>query len=275
MEKVSKLATVSALALLIAAPAFGQGRLVGTEALDDRIDEIQDDVNEDLARGEDAARFGPNGVEQGWRGSVALTASAASGNTDTGEVSGAGRLTYGVGPWNHSFGFAIEYGEANGVKNEEKLFATYEGNRYFNDRFYVFGIARMEYDGFATNERDAFLGAGPGYRVINNENTTWRLQAGPGVRYIEDQLGNSDTEAGLLASSRYFYRLTDTVSLTNDTDILGSSQNTIATNDLGLNFRVSDNLSTRVSYRTEYNSDPLPGLDSTDNTLGLSLVLGF
>jgi len=38
---------------------------------------------------------------------------------------------------------------------------------------------------------------------------------------------------------------------------------------------MSDNLSTRVSYRTDYNTDPVAGLKSTDNTLGVSLVLGF
>jgi len=65
------------------------------------------------------------------------------------------------------------------------------------------------------------------------------------------------------------------VALTNDTDILGSSTNEVFTNDLGVNFKVSDSLTTRVSYRSEYNSDPLPGLSSTDNSLGLSLVLGF
>ena len=76
-------------------------------------------------------------------------------------------------------------------------------------------------------------------------------------------------------SSRYFYALTDTVSFTNDTDVLGSETNTIVSNDAGVNFKVSNNLSTRISYRTDYNTDPTAGLKSTDNTIGLSLVMGF
>ena len=32
---------------------------------------------------------------------------------------------------------------------------------------------------------DAFLGFGPGYRILNSEQTTWRVQAGVGVRYTE------------------------------------------------------------------------------------------
>lgn len=284
MNKLYKLATVSALALMVAVPAIAQQKITGVEALNDQIDDITDDVNKDIARGNDAERFGPNGVAQGWRGSLALTASGTSGNTDTGELSAAGRLTYGVGDWNHLIGFATEYGESNGIKNEEKFFATYEGSRYFSDQFYAFGLARVQYDGLLVDqnnnvrngsETDAFLGFGPGYRVLNDENHTWRVQAGPGVRYFEDVTGNSETEIGFIASSRYYYAFNDTVSFTMDTDVLGSDVNTVISNDAGVNFKMSDNLSTRVSYRTDYNTDPAAGLKSTDNTIGVSLVLGF
>lgn len=284
MNKFVRLATVSALALTVAAPVIAQQAITGVEALDDRIDDITDDVNEDIARGNDADRFGPNGVAQGWRGSFALSASGTSGNTDNGELSAAGRLTYGVGDWNHLIGIAAEYGEANGTKSEESFFATYEGSRYFSEQFYMFGLGRVQFDGFQTDSAgnsiegdtvDAFLGFGPGYRVLNDENHTWRVQGGPGVRYFEDVTGNDETEVGFIVSSRYYYAFNDTVSFTMDTDVLGSDINTVLSNDAGINYKMSDNMSTRVSYRTEYNTDPAAGLKSTDNTLGVSLVLGF
>jgi len=146
MNTLVKFATVSALSLLVAAPAMAQNAITGVTALNDQIDDITDDVNEDLSRGADADRFGHNGVAQGWKGSFALSASGTSGNTDNGEVSGAGRLTYGTGSWNHLLGFAVEYGEANGVKSEEKFFATYEANRYFTPEFYAFAVGRYQYD---------------------------------------------------------------------------------------------------------------------------------
>ncbi|KIN61137.1 Salt-stress induced outer membrane protein [Sulfitobacter noctilucae] len=284
MNSLLKLATVSALALIVAVPAIAQTAITGIEGLNDRIDDITEDVNDDLTDGDDAERFGPNGVVQGWRGSFALSASGTSGNTDNGELSAAGRLTYGVGEWNHLIGFAAEYGEANGVKSEETFFATYEGSRYFTEQLYAFGIARVEYNGFQVDANgnefegetlDGFLGFGPGYRVLNKPDHTWRIQGGPGVRYFEDVTGQDETEVGFIASSRYFYAFTDTVALTVDTDILGSDINTIVTNDAGVNFKVSDNLSTRISHRTEYNTDPAAGLKSTDNSIGLSLVMGF
>lgn len=284
MNTILKLAGASVLAVVVAAPVLAQNTLTGVQGLNDQIDDITTEVERDQRRGRDDERFGPNGVAQGWRGSFALTASGTSGNTDTGELSGAGRLTFGVGSWNHLVGFAVEFGEANGVRNEEKVFGTYEASRYFSPEFYVFGLGRFQYDGLLTNnagavlpgsETDAFLGFGPGYRVINTDKQTWRVQAGPGARYFKDANGVSDTEFGFIASSRYFYAFTDTVSFTMDTDVLGSSVNTVLSNDAGVNFKVSDRLSTRVSLRTDYNTDPTAGLQSTDNTVGLSLVLGF
>jgi len=275
MKNVVQFVSVSALALIVATPLLAQGTIIGSTALNDRIEAIEDDVNTDMARGEDDVRFGPMDVVQGWNGSLALIASATSGNTDSGEISAAGRLTYGSGPYVHTFAFAAEYGEANGIQSEEKIFGTYEGSRYFTPKFYAYGVGRYEYDGFATNEHDAFLGVGAGYRLVNTDQMTWRVQAGPGARYVKDQFGVDTTDAGLLASSRFFYKLTDTIALTNDTDVLTSDFNTVVSNDFGVNFKVTNNLSTRVSYRTDYNSDPLPGFTNTDNTVGLALVVGF
>ena len=275
MKNVTKLASVSALALLIAAPAFSQGALVGIDDLDDRIEDIQEDIDEDMSEGDDKDRFGTNQVTQGWSGRASVGLTATSGNTDTVDLSLAGRLRYGNGPWNHSIGFLAELAEDNNVRNKEEAFLTYEANRYLTENFYIFGLGSLGYDGFDTNKWDAFLGAGPGYRIINQPNATWRVQAGPGVRYVEDQLGNDTTEVAGIASSRVFYKISETAFLTNDTDVLFSDDNATVVNDIGVTVKVTDRVATRVGLRTEWDSDPLPGLDDTDNSLNVSLVLSF
>lgn len=284
MKTTASFAAAAAVAAIMAAPASAQTALTGIDDLEDRIEDIEDETRDDFRRGEDKERFSGNKVLQGWRGSLALTGSSTSGNTDTADLSIAGRLTYGVGDWNHTFGIAAEFGQENNVRSEENIFAVYEGNRYFTPQFYVFGIARFEFDGVTNpaapagatnNQKDGFLGFGPGYRFINTPKQTWRVQAGPGVRYFEDVNSVSETEAGFIATSRFYHEFSDTLALTNDTEVLGSSINTLVTNDLGFNVKLSETLSTRVSYRTEYNTDPVGGRKSTDNRLGVSLVLGF
>lgn len=275
MTKTATLAAASLLALTIALPAAAQTTVTGIRDLDDRIDDIQRDASRDLRRSDDTARFGENGVVQGFRGSAALTAAGASGNTDTGVLSFAGRLTYGIGPYNNLVGFAGEYGESNGTKDTERFFGTYEGSRAFTPTIYGYATGRYQYDGFGSNKHDAFIGVGVGYRIFNTDQIAWRVQAGPGVRYVEDQAGNDETEIAGLATSRFYYGVTDVVSLTNDTDVLFSDEDYVLTNDFGVNFKVNDTLSTRLSYRTDYESDPLPGFENTDNIIGISLVVGF
>ncbi len=276
MTFTSKLASASAIALLISASVVSaQGALVGTEALDDRIDDIQEDVADDFADSEDALRRGSNQYAQGWTGSLSASLSATNGNTDTGDVAIGARFRYGDGAWNHTLGFGFEFGEANDTTDEENAFLVYDVNRYINDSVYLFGLGSLQYDDFASNRYDAFLGFGPGYRIVNTDQVSWRVQAGPGIRYVEDQAGNDETEAAGIASSRLYYKLTDAMFVTNDTDILFSDVNTVATNDLALNFKMSDALSTRFSYRTEYNSDPIGDLEHYDNKIGAAVVYGF
>ena len=100
----------------------------------------------------------------------------------------------------------------------------------------------------------------------------WRVQAGVGISYLEDGLGDSVTETGVIASSRFFYKFNDNVFASMDTDILKSDAALRINNDLGVNFKVTDAFQTRVSYLTEYNDSRAI---RSDNKLGVSLVYGF
>lgn len=271
----NKFTLVASITMLLSSTsAIAQGALVGVDTLDDRIDVIQENISDDFDNANVRDRS-LNQYSQGWDGSVSLGFSVTSGNTNTTDLNLAGRFRYGDGPWNHTFGFGAEFAEDNGTRNKEEIYATYDVNRYFNDRFYVFGLGSVSYDGFDSNKIDAFLGVGPGYRVINQADLTWRIQAGPGFRFIEDQTGSSTTEIGGILSSRYNASLTDTISLSMDTDALFSQEDVVLTNDFGVNFKVSDSLSTRISYRTEWDSNPLPGRKNVDSGLGVSLIYGF
>lgn len=276
MTQTLRLAGVSALAVLLAAPAFAQGELVGTKALNDRIDDIEEAVADDMARAEDAARFGNPEYRQGLSGSASLGYSGKTGNNESQELSVGARMRYASGPWVHSIGVALDFAETDNSKTKEDTFAVYDANYYFNDSLYGFVLGRVQTDGLASTaadtKTDAFLGFGPGYRVVNTPDMSWRVQAGIGVSYLKDGRDQSTTETGYIASSRFFYKFNENVFATNDTDILYSDTALRVNNDLGVNFRMSDALSTRVSYLTEYNE---ARAIRTDNKLGVSLVMGF
>ena len=209
-------------------------------------------------------------------GPRSLSCVGRSGNNEYQELSAGARLRWAQGPYVQSLGFAIDFSEDAGVRTKEDVFAVYDFNYYLNDRFYVFALGRVEQNGLAElaseTRTDGFIGVGPGYRIFNTPEIAWRVQAGLGVSYLEDGTGESETETGYLASSRFFYQFTDDVFLTNDTDILKSDSALRANNDLGLNLRMTDAFSTRASYLSEYNDSRAI---ETDNKIGLALIYSF
>ncbi|MFN3824198.1 MAG: YdiY family protein [Pseudorhodobacter sp.] len=269
--------TISALALgAMTTGVLAQDTLTGSRAVSDRLDDVQRDVQRDMDRANDAARFGNPEFRPGLSGSASLSYSGKSGNNKSQDLSFGARLRHSQGPLVQTLGAVVDYQESNNSSTKEDVFAIYDANYYFNDSFYGFVLGRIQTDGLANTagdvKRDAFLGFGPGYRVINRPDMTWRVQAGIGVSYLKDGVGMSTTETGYIASSRFFYQFNENVFLTNDTDVLKSKTALRVNNDFGVNFKMTDAFSTRVSYLTEYNDSRAI---RTDNKLGVSLVYGF
>lgn len=272
-----RLAGASALALILGATAaFAQTTITGIRTINEGIDDQQRDVKIDLDRGRDDYRFGSPEFRQGLSGSASVGYVGTTGNTDSSEFNLGARLRNASGPFVQTIGVLLEFNETNGVRSKEEVFAVYDANYYFNDSFYGFVLGRVSTDGLATlvteNSKDAFIGFGPGYRIINTEATSWRVQAGIGLSYLQDGIGTDTTETGYIASSRLYHRFNETIFATMDTDVLKTDSSLRINNDLGLNFQMSDAFATRVSYLTEYNDSRTI---QSDNKLGVSLVYGF
>lgn len=271
------LAGTAALALALTAQAgLAQTTLVGVRAIDDRITDLNRAAQIDLDRSTDDYRYGSPEYREGLSGSASLGYSGKTGATDSSEFSLGARLRYAAGPMIQNIGVVMEFSESGSVKTKEDVFAVYEANYYFDDSFYGFALGRVKSDGLASLDTDvktdAFIGFGPGYRIINTPDMTLRMQAGIGISYLEDGTGNSETETGYIASSRFYVRLSDMMFATNDTDILKSDSALRINNDLGLNFKMSEVLATRISYLTEYNDSRAV---RSENKLGVSLVYSF
>ena len=277
MKRAILLTTVAAAAFtLTALPGFAQSDITGQTAINDQIDTITDDVDTALARGSDEFRFGNPEFRPGLSGSASLGFNGATGNTESQETTLGVRLRYAAGPFVQVMSAALDYANENGVDIKKDAYGVYDGDYYFNQNVYGFVLGRVSSDGLATGadetKIDAFLGFGPGYRIINTPDMTWRVQAGVGQSYLKDGNNDSISEIGYIVSSRFFYSFSPNVFGTNDTDVLYSDTALRINNDLGVNFKVTDTVATRVSYLTEYNDSRAI---RSDNSLGVAVVFGF
>jgi len=275
--KRTTLVTASTLAIAIFAGniASAQSAFSGINVAEDRNEDLIDNIEDDAERELD--RFGNENRPQGFSGSVALRGIASSGNTDSTDVGIGADLNYVQGVNGYELQLSYSYGEDDGSKNEESLFYGLEYTRDFSANVFGFGKIQGSVDDFSSFENDTFVSVGAGYRIFNEADRQWSVQAGPGYRFakLSDVASADISEGAFGVSSDYAHQLSDSLFLTNDTDVITSSSDTVIFNDLALSVAMSNSLALRTSILTEYHTDPEPGFKSTDNTFGVSLVYSF
>jgi putative salt-induced outer membrane protein len=267
---------VAAIAAIIASSASAQ-TLIGRDTVagdlnDDLIEAIEDDAERELDR------FGNEGRPQGFTGSVALRGIVQSGNTDSTNIGIGSDMNYVFGPNGIELQLNYAYSDDDDSASEESLFYGLEYTRDFNAN--VFGFAKVQGSADSATdaqyETDTFVSVGAGYRVYNEANVQWTVQAGPGYRFAEiNAIIDGDVSEGAFGvSSDYAHKLSDTLSVTNDTDVIWSESDTVIFNDLALNVAMTNTLALRTSILTEYHTEPGTS-ENTDNTFGVSLVYSF
>ncbi|QQA44871.1 DUF481 domain-containing protein [Pelagovum pacificum] len=267
--------SASALAI-VAGGAMAQDTVfTGANAVEDRNEALNEQIEDDFER--DVEPFGNEGRPLGFTGSMSLRAATSNGNTDKTDIGIGANYGFYDGTNGFETQLSYSYGESEGTRTEESLLYDLEYTRDFSPRFYGYAKLQGSIDEFSSFETDTFAGFGAGYRVIDTATTQWSVAAGPGYRFAElsDVASTDFEEAAFSVSSNYMNQISDVVAITNDTDVITSESDTVVYNDLGLNVAMTNTLALRTSLQTEYHSDPLPGLEDTDNTYGVSLVYSF
>jgi putative salt-induced outer membrane protein len=255
--------------------------VIGSTTIDDTIEDIEDDTQDEFERSQDEGRFGTATVPPGFRGSIFASGSYdTEGDEDDYSVQIGGRFTLGQGRLNHTVGIAGLFSESTDEDEDgddestdtAQIFALYEATYDISDRFYGFGILSATYDEDDDPEQDYFIGVGPGYRIFSEPDLAWRVQAGPGWRYQEFLDGDDASEFAGIFSSRFFYQVSETVFLTNDTDVLWSDSSVSVTNDFGFNLAVQGPFSLRAGLLTDWEDT-----DSSDydNLISAAVVYSF
>lgn len=247
-------------------------------AASDAVDDLQDLLEDDAER--DVPAFGTEGRELGDYGSIALRYTATSNDGDTSNDLGVGlRWGWFDGVNGIDTNASYAYGEENGTITENTLLAGVDYRRNMNDRIFVYGQSDLAIDKQTTTAgeytQDIFVGAGLGYRIFNSADTQWSIQAGPGYRLAEVVGGAEVSEVAASVSSNLFVSLTDTVFLTNDTDVIYSDFATTIANDLAVNVALTDTLALRTSYATRFNDQTDNSFSDGENTLGVAVVYNF
>ena len=207
-----------------------------------------------------------------WTGKGDIGASIATGNSENQAASANLELRNKSGQWQHTVGFAGNYGSDSGTTTAQRWELRGQTQYDFTERAYTFGAARYEDDRFSQYDYQATLAGGVGYRIINTDRTKLWVQGGPGYRYAELR-ATGESEDGMIfrGDLGFEHQLTETTKIVDRFLVEAGSDNTYLQNDLGLEVTISGALGLRVGYQVRHNTDVSPGIENTDTltTIGL------
>lgn len=269
---------LAAVAALMSSAAVAQTTtFTNRGAADDAIDDLEEAIIDDER---DIGRIGNDGREVGQFGSVALRGTSTSNDGATSNDLGIG-LRWGTFDGVNGFDVSasFSYGDEDGVETENSLLVGLDYRRDFNPSIFAFGQIDASFDRLTVDaaefKQDVFVGVGLGYRIFNDSRNQWSIQAGPGYRVGQLGDGSEIDEAAASISSNFFYTMTDTTFVTNDTDVIYSETATTVTNTLALNVSLTDTLTLRTSYATNFNDQSDDTFTDAENTFGIAAVYNF
>jgi putative salt-induced outer membrane protein len=237
----------------------------------------------DKARKEQEIRTA--GLFENWHGKGQIGAFQSSGNSHDVGVSLALNLERKGIDWQHKLTATVDYQRSNGRTSRERYLFAYEPRYRISPALFTFGLAQFERDpiqGFAARYS---LSGGLGYDVISTADLKLSAKAGPVVRRTEIVGGGSDDRIGGLAGFDFNWKITKRLTFTQDANMVAATggnatlivdaDNTTLALNSGLEAKISDRLSTRLSYALNYDSNPPPQGVSTDTMTRFTMVYGF
>ena len=229
-------------------------------------------------------RFRAQAGEEGFKGSLELSFSNRTGNTDL----MAGGLALGLG-WKREADTVLLIGDANvGKKRTDttinKGFLHLRGHRELTPVAAAEVFTQYEYDKFSLLDLRFLVGAGPRFRVLHREAVTVHL----GIAYMleREQLNlapgapenPSPTSHRLSTHLALKVALAPHLTLTNTVYLqprLDDPDDTRVLEDLGLKVGLGGPLSLRIGFTLRYDGDPPTTVKGIDSALSNRLVWDF
>ena len=220
-----------------------------------------------------------------WTGEGELGAFQSSGNTESVGVAAALRLDREGIDWTHSIRLRADYQRQNGSTSREQFAASYEPRWQFDENIFAYGLAQYERDRIQGFSSRYSVSGGLGYRILDNPKLKLSLKAGPAYRVTDFTDGTSADRLAGLVGIDFDWQMLDRLKLTQDVEALAETggeatlifdgANTTINLVTGLDFRVSNRLRSRLSYKVEYDSNPPAGSKGTDTLTRATLIYGF
>jgi putative salt-induced outer membrane protein len=225
------------------------------------------------------------GIFENWKGRGQIGGFQSSGNSDNVGVTLSLALTRHGIDWEHRLRASGDYQRSNGRTSREQLLAAWEPRIQINEDLFAYSLAQYERDRFQGFTSRYSLSGGLGYKLVEGPDAQLSVKAGPAWRYVDFVDGTTDSSFGGLAGVDFDWQIAKALKVTQDANLVADtggaatvivdSTSTSVLATTGLEAKLSDRLTTRLSYTVDYNSNPPGGSVSTDTLSRFTLVYDF
>lgn len=215
------------------------------------------------------------GLLRNWQGKGQLGAVRSTGNSsNTGITAGLELERTGI-DWRHKLTALVDYQRSNGVTTREQYLAAYEPNYQLSEHLYTFALAQYERDRFQGYSARFSASGGLGYRVITADDMQLSVKAGPAYRNTQFIEGGNDSSIAGLAALDFDWKLSNTLKLVEDASAFLQAGNNTFISTTGVEADLGGNLSARISYTVEHDTNPPANAVKTDTLSRITIIYDF
>jgi len=226
----------------------------------------------------------------GWHGKGEAGAVVASGNTKGDTVNFKLGLTEIEDQWTHALDMAFLQAKngtstTNSVETANRFTAGWQSNYAINARSFWFGGLRYDHDKFSGFDYQATASTGLGYKFIDTDAIKFSGQVGAGYRRSKIEVplattpvtfaSTTDGNAVFVAGFDYANVLTAATKIVDKFHAEVGSGDTLLTNFLGLEVKMSTALALSVGLDVRDNTKPPALKKQLDTVTTVNLVYAF
>ncbi len=215
-------------------------------------------------------------VFQGWTGEGQLGGSVTSGNTEDTAVNVGIALNREGLMWNHHINAIADFQTTDGETTREAFRVGYQLDYRISDLWFAYGLVQWERDKFALLDRRFTEFIGVGYTVLNIAPLS--LVVDGGVAFRQTKYITPDTEENDVAgrvTAKFAWDIRPGIRFTEEAGGLFGGTTSTLFSRTALTVSLAGALSARASFDVNYESEPPPGVESTDTITRFALVYSF
>ena len=221
-------------------------------------------------------RLATQGFFEGWGGEGQVGGFVTSGNTEQSGFNVGLVLNREGLMWNHHFNALADFQKTDGETTREAFRVSYQLDYKISDLWFAYGLLQWERDKFALLDRRFTEALGVGYTVLNRAPFSLVVDGGVALRqtqYITPDIEDSDVAGRVTA--KFAWDIRPGLRFTEEAGgLFGGTTNTLYSRS-ALTVALAGALSARASFDINYESEPPPGVETTDTISRFTLVYSF